>query len=293
MKYKVLLTGKNRTTIDEFFAKMYNSFECQTTSRRFEDITSHIQYFNPDVFVYCIQNESSDDITKVASIKHRNSSKKIPFVIIGDPEDCSEFNKMAVNVSDLTLEKPITASIIESRIIKYLKDQAQLNALIQEEIKKSNELFESLGEFGDNPFGDSFPDFNPFATNNPTAVAAPKRKHILVIDDDSRMLKVIKLHLHEKYDVATAISGKVAFKFLENKTTDLILLDYEMPEENGIEVLEKLRANPATSDIPVIFLTGITDRKKIQDALVMKPQGYLLKPIDRKRLLTTIQSTIG
>ena len=43
------------------------------------------------------------------------------------------------------------------------------------------------------------------------------KKHILVIDDDARMLKVIKLHLHEKYDVATAISGKIAFKILRNQ----------------------------------------------------------------------------
>lgn len=290
MKYKVLLTGKNRITIDEFFTKMYNSFECQTTSRRFEDITSHIQYFNPDVFVYCIQDESPDDITKITSVKHQVVSGKIPFVIIGDPENCAKFNKMAVNVSNLTLEKPITANIIESSIIKYLNENAPLDTPINEEIKKSNELFESLGELGDNTFSGMSAEFNPFTTNSK---AAPKRKHILVIDDDSRMLKIIKLHLHEKYDVATAISGKVAFKFLENKTTNLILLDFEMPDENGIAVLEKLRANPATKDIPVIFLTGITDRKKIHEALVMKPQGYLLKPIDRKRLLATIESNIG
>ena len=118
------------------------------------------------------------------------------------------------------------------------------------------------------------------------------READLVIDDDVRMLKVIKLHLHEKYDVATAISGKIALKFLETKHTDLILLDYAMPDENGLVVLEKLRANPLTKDIPVIFLTGITDRKKIQEALVMKPQGYLLKPINRKRLLAAIQNTL-
>lgn len=269
MKYKVLLTGKNRTTIDEFFTKMYNSFECQTTSRRYEDIISHIRYFNPDIFVYCIQSESPDDITKMISVKNRESTKQIPFVIIGDPEDCSEFNKIAVHVANLVLERPITANLIEERIVKYMKQQKQLDALIQEELRKTDSLFDSI------------------------QLEKPARKHILVIDDDSRMLKVIKLHLHEKYDVATAISGKVALKFLENKTTDLILLDYEMPEENGLAVLEKLRANPATKDIPVIFLTGITDRKKIQDALIMKPQGYLLKPIDRKKLLSTIQSTIG
>lgn len=61
-------------------------------------------------------------------------------------------------------------------------------------------------------------------------------KNILVIDDDARMLKVIKLHLHEKYDVATAISGKIALKFLETKHTDLILLDYAMPDENGLVI---------------------------------------------------------
>ena len=42
MKYKVLLTGKNNAAIDEFFTKMYNSFECQTTSKRYEDMISHM-----------------------------------------------------------------------------------------------------------------------------------------------------------------------------------------------------------------------------------------------------------
>ena len=51
MKYKVLLTGKNNVAIDEFFTKMYNSFECQTTSNRYEDMISHLHAFNPDAFV--------------------------------------------------------------------------------------------------------------------------------------------------------------------------------------------------------------------------------------------------
>ena len=64
-----------------------------------------------------------------------------------------------------------------------------------------------------------------------------RRKHVLVIDDDPIMLKVVKEHLHENYDVATAISGKIAYKFLESKSTDIILLDYEMPGEDGPDVL--------------------------------------------------------
>lgn len=107
------------------------------------------------------------------------------------------------------------------------------------------------------------------------------------------MLKIIKEYLHDEYEVATAISGKIALKFLEKKKTDLILLDYEMPVEDGPAVLEKVRANEALVDIPVVFLTGITDSNKIKKVLVMKPQGYLLKPIDQNKLMETLDSIFG
>ena len=111
---------------------------------------------------------------------------------------------------------------------------------------------------------------------------------MLVIDDDPMMLKIVKDHLHEHFDVATAISGKIAYKFLEKKKTDIILLDYEMPEENGPAVFFKLRQNPALSRVPIIFLTGVADRAKIREVLSLKPQGYLLKPIDKEKLLGTL-----
>ena len=100
-------------------------------------------------------------------------------------------------------------------------------------------------------------------------------------------------YLRDKYEVVIVPSGSVALKFLETKTTDLILLDYEMPGESGPEVLEKLRQNPATADIPVLFLTGVTERSKIAKAISLKPQGYLLKPIDREKLFDAIEKTIG
>lgn len=122
---------------------------------------------------------------------------------------------------------------------------------------------------------------------------AQKRKHVLVVDDNAMMLKMIKEHLHDQYDVATAASGRIALKFLERKKTDLILLDYEMPEESGPVVLEQLRASETTKDIPVIFLTGVTETEKIMEALALKPQNYLLKPVDREKLLEAITAIIG
>ena len=124
-------------------------------------------------------------------------------------------------------------------------------------------------------------------------IVAPDKK-ILVVDDEIIMLKNIKqILLEDGYHVATAPSGKVALEYLENKTVDLILLDYEMPDMKGPEVLSKLKENPATKDIPVVFLTGTVDRKKIVTALSLKPNGYLLKPISRKQLSERIKELIG
>ncbi len=66
-----------------------------------------------------------------------------------------------------------------------------------------------------------------------------------------------------------------------------------MPDMNGAEVLKALRENPLTATIPVVFLTGVNDTAKIQKALRLKPNGYLLKPIDKNVLLSKIKEILG
>lgn len=283
MKYKVLITGKNDTAIDDFFIQMNENFEVLTTSYRYEDIIRHTLYFKPDLFVYCLYNESRDDLIKIANIKFRLSQANIPLIIIGLKEDCDEFDKIAPNVSNLTLYRPISVGVIQEKLIELLKERKFLEVagMQKEEVVEVNV---------EQPYIE--PAIDLAAPAEPIENSG-HRKHVLVVDDNAMMLKVMKEHLHEQYDVATAVSGKVALKFLERKKTDLILLDYEMPDESGPAVLEKLRAQEATKDIPVIFLTGVTETKKIKEALALKPQNYLLKPIEREKLLDTISRTIG
>ena len=120
-----------------------------------------------------------------------------------------------------------------------------------------------------------------------------KRNHVLVIDDDPQMLRTIKGMLNDRYDVATAVSGRMAYTFLDKRKTDIILLDFEMPDENGLQVLTKLRERPELENIPVLFLTGNTDRDKIKQAIALNPQGYLVKPINRAELTDSIRKLIG
>ena len=265
MKYRLLLMGRNNSIMDDFFKKMLDSFEVMSTSARYEDIIYHMKYFRPNAFVYCLNKESRDTINSIATVKYKY---KIPFIVIGAEEECVEFERIAVNVSDLILVKPLTASFIQERITRFMQSRPAV------ELERID--IEGEGSF--------------FELKEPEI---PTRKHVLVVDDSVIMLKVIKEHLSNKYDIATATSGRIALRFLDKKTTDLILLDYQMPEEDGVAVLEKLRANEATKEIPVIFLTGITDKEKIQKALAMKPQGYLLKPIDKEKLLEAIKNVIG
>ena len=282
MKYKILISGKNNTIIDDFFSQMSDDFEAVTTSNRYDDMIRHLSFYKPDVFVYCISGESRDNINQLINAKFRMMETRIPIVLIGAKEECDEVERIAINLFDLTLYRPISIPAITARISKLLEGRPRMEA------QKPSFEPEAIppGIFASKSLSPSV------AAQLGGAMANRGRKHVLVVDDNSMMLKLIKEYLHETYDVATAVSGKIAMKVLERRMTNLILLDYEMPGENGPAVLEQLRANEATKDIPVVFLTGVTETKKIQEALMLKPQSYLLKPVNREKLLSTIESLI-
>ena len=104
-----------------------------------------------------------------------------------------------------------------------------------------------------------------------------KRKRILVIDDEPIMLRSIKNWLDADFDVSIVNTGLAGITFLDKHPADLILLDYEMPFMNGPEVLMKLRTNPMTERLPVIFLTAKNDKDSVMTVMKLKPAGYILK----------------
>ncbi|MGN1165974.1 MAG: response regulator [Lachnospiraceae bacterium] len=310
MRYKLLLLGTNMAAIDDFFRRMENNFEILTSSMHFEDIKGHVKYFQPDAIVYCMHREPRKSITNLISIKQKTNSMNIPFVIIGDQEDCDECMKIAVNVVDLKLVKPLTASVISDQLMDYLRSRNRKEERVKEaekiasipEQKPVTQNLDAVLEDLDQLFGTSPVSEMKTVAAVPPIGFNPRKKsdllpgeklRILIIDDDVRMIKVLKRHLEDNYQVATAVSGKVALRYLETKSTDLILLDYVMPEMDGPQVLAEIRKNPAMADVPVLFLTGAAEKSKIQKALSLKPQGYLLKPIDREKLIEKIESVLN
>lgn len=119
-----------------------------------------------------------------------------------------------------------------------------------------------------------------------------EKKSIIIIDDDANMLRLMNKCL-ARYQVATAINKRVALKFLSKRQVDLILLDYEMPEQNGVELLKELRQKPETKHIPVIFMTGTDSVDVISEMKSMVPQGLLEKPLTKEKLLFAVERVIG
>lgn len=120
-----------------------------------------------------------------------------------------------------------------------------------------------------------------------------ERKKIMIVDDSPLLLRNMKSLLENKYTVFIANSGEQAFKFVPNKQPDLILLDYEMPGWNGKITYEMLKKQEGSKDIPVIFLTSMSDKEHIYSILETKPAGYILKPPDKDRLFSAIEAALN
>jgi putative two-component system response regulator len=116
----------------------------------------------------------------------------------------------------------------------------------------------------------------------------PPREIVIVVDDDITCLAVAKNNLAEKYDVFTAPSGQKLFLLLEKVTPALILLDIEMPDVNGFEVIRTLKNAVKTASIPVIFLTGKIDPESEVKGLNLGAVDYITKPFSRELILKRV-----
>ncbi len=111
-------------------------------------------------------------------------------------------------------------------------------------------------------------------------------KRILVVDDDTMNLKRTELILGKQYDVILVESGEAALRKLRIEKIDLILLDIAMPEMDGIETFERMKAS--AYEIPVIFLTASGYEDDVRTAIELGAVNYLKKPFFPQELLKRV-----
>lgn len=265
MKYKLLVNSQNYTIVRDFFTNSVENFVCISTTEYWDDIARHYVLFEPHAYVTVFEHK---DISQIALFKQLKKSKQganVPIIVIADEENAAFLENESENYVDLIITRPVTIAMIYQKVFEIVDgiEKEKQRLLEEERLRREEEE----------------------ARNN--------RKHIVVVDDDKEVLKILKAMLEEKYNVTTMINGRMAERFLETKACDLILLDYQMPIKNGPEVFRDIREMDSAKDIPIVFLTGVADTEKIAEVLRLKPQGYLLKPIDKDRLFETIEKILG
>ena len=118
-------------------------------------------------------------------------------------------------------------------------------------------------------------------------------KSILVVDDDETLHKTIRpILLQQGYSVLTAIDGEAGFEIAVKQQPSLIILDVIMPGIKGRDLCKKIKSEPQTKDIPVVFLTAKYSEDDIKAELEAGAEAHLTKPIEREALVSTISKIL-
>lgn len=118
-------------------------------------------------------------------------------------------------------------------------------------------------------------------------------KRILAVDDEPDVLLIVRTALQsEGFEVSTASNGPDALESARENPPDLVILDVMMPGMSGFEVLAELKSDEGTAEIPVIMLTGLSDRTKIQEAITGGVTYYVVKPFEFEDLIAKVNEAL-
>lgn len=116
---------------------------------------------------------------------------------------------------------------------------------------------------------------------------------ILIVDDEPSNIQLLSGILKERFKVKAAKNGTKAIEIAHKEPQpDLILLDVMMPEMDGYQVCERLKGDPETDQIPIVFITGNASDEEKQRGMAMGAVDYLIKPVQPETLMALIEKTI-
>ena len=116
------------------------------------------------------------------------------------------------------------------------------------------------------------------------------KQTLLLVDDEPTNLRVLRTILQDDYRLLFAKSGEEALQLVQQQQPALILLDVMMPGMTGYDVCARLKANPATQRLPVIFVTALKDEVDETKGFAVGAVDYITKPVDMNILLLKVQT---
>lgn len=120
-----------------------------------------------------------------------------------------------------------------------------------------------------------------------------ERPVVLAVDDTPENLDVVKGILNTEYRIKAATSGEAALRIVDKQLPDIILLDIMMPGMNGLEVCQRLKSDPRTADIPIIFLTAKDQTEDETEGFGLGAADYILKPVNPPILKARVKTHVA
>lgn len=297
---RILFTGTGERMIDnviQFIPPSYEILRCQPVDTEFYRAVKKME---PQAVIICLQSETREQLRVYDTLYEDEAYVNFPVLVIGYEEDCAQFRGRLPMKNLKIFARPVNSEALLAEL-EGCTAQAEVSAPKAEESKTGGRAqMEQNTVEQDFPAGwDTASDSGSLRESERNLVRKIEinarffgRKNVLVVDDDVNMLNVIKQYLQDLYDVTVVPSGKLALKYIEKKPTDIVLLDYMMPEMDGPEVLKRIREDSALPNVPVVFLTGVSDKEAVLRGLEFRPNGYLLKPVARELLLEKVTEIV-
>jgi len=239
--------------VDAALSGRYEVYTMSSGQRMFE----LIRRVTPDLILLDVEMPEMDGYDVLRKLKADKDYSHIPVIFLTGVQDESA-EKLALRLGAIDfVEKPFTAPVLINRINLH----SSLIDLDRGKIKSGADA------------------------------AKPKKpglKTVFAVDDSEAFLSQVDNALKSRYEVVTMSSGQRMFELLGKVTPDLILLDVEMPEMSGYDVLRKMKTLRDYSHIPVIFLTGVQDEKSEALGLRIGAMDFINKPFTAAVLINRV-----
>lgn len=254
MMEKVLLVGKLSELVRSLNECLTNNYQVQLCSEQLENVQALVRITKPELIIIC--HIGIEDISRSVYEWIHEKHPLIPVLGITTNETWKQCRELYQKGQFSVLFRPISKEKL-------------LNTC--HEILHSGSIVEARKQ----------------------SVKKEQRRKIMIVDDSALLLRNMKSMLEKYYNICLAKSGEQALRMIPEEYPDLILLDYEMDGMDGKSTFEAIKENKDMQIIPVVFLTSIAQKDSIYSVLKLKPDGYILKPPDEKRILETIEEILG
>lgn len=250
---KILLIGELGSAVKSLNESLACDFQVQLCPDKLDNVQPMLKVVKPDMIMYCQIDD--EHIVQSTLGWTADNLKDIPVLVITTSSIWSRYAKQEWSRVVRTMFRPV----LKSDLIEKCREM--LGIIQSDEALSASDMESDKQE----------------------------KKKIMIVDDSPIMLRTMKDMLDSLFNVCLAKSGEQALKLIPEEKPDMVLLDYEMDGMNGKETFDAMRADVSMAGIPVVFLTSVTDKKAIYSVMKSKPDGYVLKPPDRQKILNVIQ----